>query len=654
MLLSKYKIISAVSNTHLRNELIKELDASPLSEPQTPYKLVLAFWLGSYQAYPRLIQEREFGVGMGNKFYTWLYAGNHLMLAFDKTLSILDRKSPAVKVIRKLQRNLVLCFNDDYELFRKEPETLFLKFKEIIDTHSCPWYFTPTDAQTIKKTKELCNHELSSIFTQAKQKATTLATSRELTQISNAKSSFGTIVQHVITASFTLYPYACFRCVEPNYLYQKIFVKAHDGLLLDGLYLKKHASSSPTLVLILIGRGQPDSFGIVSLASTFLELFGHDICLIKHRNYSYVANKQASSIHQLAQDVVSFVDYFRTNKQIVLYGHCGGAAHMILAANLLREQQIPFKLIVDRFAAKYSDVFDFKTQIRSRDHLLKNPLAMHPTEYRLLKLYPLFLLLWFIFFCIGRLTLYQTKSNIDFAAIIRDLPPDDVLILQAKSEKIAGQIERLNTDMLIHPANHLRTTIKDQRQEHKLILNTLKNHCTYMSSCIEDATLKNTLMEFASQFHRTLGLINDEKLKILYPPDNTCDIHDLPLSGLTTRNNLPMSAFVQGFFASPKRHFQKLLSTLEHCPEHLIIRTIKVQPTLGIKPAFIPAFAMHYAHFINELKTNAGYINYMANRLLNTGLGDLLKPLNELLSSDFYQDLKKRNNEQQASLWTLR
>ena len=147
---------------------------------------------------------------------------------------------------------------------------------------------------------------------------------------------------------------------------QKIILSAADGTILDGLYVGEKNETSKTLVLSLIGHFASEHTYLANNIYKFQDLFDSDMVFINHRNFSFRSNKLACHPMDLANDIVSFVKYFK-QRDIVLYGMCGGAAQMLLAAKILSEQNIRYKIIIDRFASRYIDFIDYKTQKRSWD-----------------------------------------------------------------------------------------------------------------------------------------------------------------------------------------------------------------------------------------------------------------------------------------------
>lgn len=199
-------------------------------------------------------------------------------------------------------------------------------------------------------------------------------------------------------------------------------------------------NSKVTVILALIAHFQTEHHYLNTSFHEFQELFGTELVLINHRNYSNRSNKFANSAEEIARDVIAFANHFRQkNKKIVLYGMCRGAAHMIVAAHMLSHQKIPFKLIVHRFSQKYINFVDFKTLSRANDFSISNGQdcsRLLPGYQYCPSLMPyLLILLFLLLFIFSKTALVITKTNIDFAKLVRMIPEEDLLILQAKGEK---------------------------------------------------------------------------------------------------------------------------------------------------------------------------------------------------------------------------
>lgn len=238
-----------------------------------------------------------------------------------------------------------------------------------------------------------------------------------------------------------------------------------DGVILDGLLVQNNNKLSETVVLALVGHFQSEDKWHTH--ADYQVMFDSDVVFIDHRNLSIRADRWAQDQEELARDVIQFVKYFqRHGKQTVLYGMCGGAAQMILAANLLTKEKIPFKLVIDRFFSKYTNFFDIITITRwfvnstNRGRLL---LLMLMPFYAIIK-------------ALIKLNVLLAKANYNFAERIRALPENDVLILQAKSKRHADKPEPDYTDFFVHPKNDIRFALKDRRQLHKKILRNLSRN----------------------------------------------------------------------------------------------------------------------------------------------------------------------------------
>ncbi|QRN03320.1 hypothetical protein GH742_05255 [Legionella sp. MW5194] len=430
---------------------------------------------------------------------------------------------------------------------------------------------------------------------------------------------------------------------------EKFFIQTRDGTVLEGLSVKEKNKSNKTVVLALIGHFQAEHSYLNTSFYAFQALFDTQLVIINHRNYSSRSNKFAAHPQELAEDVVAFAHYFVERKQrVVLYGMCGGAAHMILAANSLLHQKIPFKLIADRFAQRYIDFTDYKTLSRFRDHLNTFPEGFKPRGLPAFCQNPLFVycLTFFLFitlFLLSKSALVLTKAAIDFGQLIQIIPETDRLILQAKGKKSAPGHEPLSTDMIVHPQNDLRNAVKEKRKQRKSLLNKLAELCLKAAGhAVFSQEIQQIFLTLFQRFHQCLELISNEKLMDDANTATVRDLHSRKLYTLTTRNKLPIHQLITGFFRQPSQSFQPVIDSLIPYSSKTIVAAL--EHLYGHSPSLAShflAFAKHLALFLQELKVNESFLVAMADRLTSTQLPDLQAPGKALLASALFQRMSQ-------------
>lgn len=614
MLINATVLKNALVDLNVRNELIKELDLTPDNHPLKDERLIFALWLGSNSIAQRI-----------NKCSYYSHTGYYFFLVLDKQISSLYRDhTVGAKILIQAQQKLLAGYNEHYELLTTQPEKLFNFFAESIqklNTSLC----SSSELLTITQTQQLCLKVLRHLDAPCRN------------SVINPRGSFlhnlnnlNQFANRMITADAKLHPYTGVPLTSAHYLCTKYFLRAADGMLLDGFYVKKRKTSSPYLVLILIGHFQAENNYLWNSFIRINKLFDTDVLFINHRNYALRSAKKAIAIDELVQDVLSFATHlYEKRKKIVLYGMCGGAAHMILAAQRLAAQQLPFKLILDRFSQKYIHWSDYKS------HQLRREVDGTPTFHikNGIRLFGHLLL-----FSILLLILPILKLDIDFGAIIQELPENDVLVLEARGKKHEKTRKTFLFDYYVHPQNNLRASLKEERLYKKAILHSLKEQSINLALNERTPSELHTLFcELGQHFALCLQLISNEKLTLNSYKNQTrfIDLHPEPLHSLDTRHELPISQFVQGFFKTPLTKL-KSLDDLPAYSQQELEEALSSDSTITRQTQIV---AGEIALLIADLLEHKNYLTHMANRLLATGLGNMSKTLDELVNSSLFQQV---------------
>ncbi|STX27973.1 Uncharacterised protein [Legionella beliardensis] len=627
MLVKKHELRSALINLDNRNTLIQKLDSVPASQKNAVFKIILAGWLGSNCSFEKIKYKELF---KHHEFY--IMAMYQCLITLDKAISLWSSQAKVQKMFQRCQLELLMFYNIHYQWLSCSPEKLFKTFAAIIRALNQEAYGNPELAST-HNIYEKCLSLLADALSQKTHKSSPVWTG--LKEFFLQSPSIGVATNKLITAS--LCPHTLYQALElynnENYLINKLLIPADNNIILDGLQVKRKDQSSDTVVLALVGHFQSEHNYIACCVKNFQALFNTDTVFINHRNYSTRAAIHANSIHDLAQDVVTFVHYYRKrDKNIVLYGMCGGAAHMIMAAHLLMQQNISFKLIVDRFANQYVNFVDSKTQLRQLRYL---KIDHARSTIRVYTDYLLILLLIFTLYLIAKLLLSLSKTNVNFGALIRTIPDDDLLILQAKSRKIPSQSDPLFTDLVVHPTNDIRQSIKDKRHQKKLILKSLGQLCSNIASSFKESSMQDIFKELAECFYSYIQLINDEKLIDSSSPSTPTDLHSIPLFSLKTRSQVGIGNFISGFFAKPSTEILKTLDKLKPydcCRIEEVLTALNKREDNGLSSRLLSIF-------FESILENKKMLCNLASRSLNMQLRDLSKPMLKLMNSEFYRYL---------------
>lgn len=627
MLINREALNHALEDFSARNELIESLTHSK-SRKNAIFRAILAFWLGSNIELERI---KKFNL----KEMPLIVIVYYCLLILDKAISLRTLPIEVNAVLRKTQKQFFAFYNKNIE-FSSDPMMLVRKLGSLVSDMSVSH---KTSLPYLDKITWLIFNELKwagllkvhdKIYPPQKQ-------TMQLTHQSNLLFSIQRLrqlAQRFLTCNFNQYPF--FASLPDNYhVYhpQKLFLSAKDGTILEGLYVSR---KTPTriVVLALVGHFQAEFSYVSNYMIDLHNIFSKDIVFINHRNYSTRSNKFATHIYELAEDVVAFVNFFnKQNKQIVLYGMCGGSAHMMIAANLLKQKNIPFKLIVDRFVSKYSDVIDTKSlYAQFQDGFGPGFPLLNTFKGKFIFLAAA------LFSKVGRTAFFSIPgANVNFARLIRKLPPEDVLVLQAKSKKQITTRHSLFTDHFVHPKNNIRNATKESRFLRKNTLKNLANICGEILTLEKSYSIQASFLALQLCFKKCLELIDNEKLtkEISFVPLAPMDLHSDKLPELTTRHMLPISQFLQGFIATPKVKCDSSIKAFKPYAYQTLLAALQKSKTLQTQN--LARFASLLTIFCSELKTHEAFLIAFGNRLMATGLGNLKNALQELLDSEIFK-----------------
>lgn len=647
MLIPTKVLRTAIREFHVRNKLIDQLTR----DKNELYNLVLAFWLGSNITLFEIQQKT-----ISNESYRCIYAIYFCFLILDRKMSEQIAGSPACKALEQCMQEFMEFYNQNYVLLTENPGELFSKLKSIIEK---------LDETLARQPKQLCLNELNRPLSQdvelMKQPLQETAWIPSLSWRSN--------LNRIITPNaFRLRPFHMTLSLMPNIVYQKIFLKAKGGVIIDGLVIKDVNLSSDTVVLALIGMFQTEeNYFSYNALSAFYNLFRTDILFINHRNFSLRSHRTALNNEELAKDVIQFAEYFmQQGKKIVLYGMCGGGAQMILAADMLRRNNKTFKLIVDRSFSTYSQFVGLKTLERNTDAIkfFGSKIASECNQFRgfkqlekmrpgtlknlIAKGIPLLLNV------LVRSVIYASGNTLDFGKILRDIPSNDVLVLQAKSKKRKDYREPEYTDLTIHPESDLRFTVKNIRQQNKRILRNLIEDCQNILFLYTDSqSFQKVFQDLVHCFENYLKLIDNEKLRCSWSSTNPVnEIHHHRLYDLTTRHDLPMGQFIRGFFAEPQQSCDATLRNFNSFSFRDVwsgLQALHPRSKMELSDIAIPL-----DNFLTAIKKHEVFICYVGNRLNATGLSNMNDLLQKFMASDLYVAMTKAKNKREQDLKNIR
>jgi hypothetical protein len=422
----------------------------------------------------------------------------------------------------------------------------------------------------------------------------------------------------------------------------KFFIQGYDGIPIEGLEVKNQGKVSSTVVLALVAKFQPEHHFFNAVIKDIHQLFNTKVVFISHRNFSVRSDRRATSLDQIVRDVLSFANHYH-DKQLVLYGMCGGSAPMLLAANHLLNNNRSCKVIIDRFAQRYKDFVDPKTSIRYA-HLNYSTLVI-PSMRNYSKLV-LELSFSFFLYLIMKLCFYIVGYHINFATLAKRIPEGDLLVLQIRSPKIREQRFPTFTDAIIHPENELRAAFKDIRSQRKALFLKLIDYCRQLGvQEFFQIELQPVFQQLEVVFTQCIQLINNEKLTGKTTPYSSLskvnECHVTPLTELTTRNGQNIGNFITGFFNKPGQSSLQYLNLLTTCPTEEIEALLDNSTIEHNKQEFASNFAL----LLTTLKHNAVTISKFTDRLLSMSDASIIEPLKTLFDSSIYQQIEQRERQ---------
>ncbi|WP_367607655.1 hypothetical protein [Legionella sp. W05-934-2] len=646
------KIQQAVSNFDVRNQLIQNLNQSA----QTNYmRWIMALWLGSNTHFADFLRHQPISLKRG---YIW--AGYYCMVILDNAVSLLGQgneniENDNIESIRSCQFKILQYLNNHYKQLEENPNQLYRYIESQIQ--NLPEKGAHHDILT--KSKSLCLSNLTTVLHDPEKYWFRLD---EFAQLDIVKqSNLGVFVNKKITCYVDKKLLARERTfADQNYWVDKLLVPTKDGLIIDGLYVRKKGSHCKQVVIALIGHFPNESFYISDSMLNYQNLFDSDIIFINHRNYSINAAKKASHITQLADDVVSFADYFHQhNKQVVLYGMCGGAPFTILAAEQLKQKQVPFKIIVDRFSTDFQNWLDYKAITRifdyTKDDRTANTLFNNivNSEYAFIIIFLVSTLLLLVM----KVMLTITRSNINFGKILKTIPEEDQLVLQAKSHKRLPNNEPVIQDIYILPERDLRSSQKENRQRNKTCFRKLISICEAICSILDEkSSLYPIFSSFKDGFQFFIDLINNEKLTSSHVKENNTkpiDGHIKRLFELSTRNDIESSDnndksfglanFLQGFFKKLPSNWCQKLFKIEPYSVQQIERALNHSSNREESFTESDQLPLLLQQFFTEIVSAQKPIYNYAKRAKVMERYDLSQTISQLMSTKFYQTLKESN-----------
>lgn len=607
MLVGPGRLNAALNNYDLRNQLIAELHDTSTNDSLRNYKFILAVWLGSNVTIEKMRSEMLFAA---NKEY--IFPGCFCAIALDKAISL----NPAEELVR-CREYIFDLLNFHYKLIETNGNKLYQIMLRIVENVS----------SRHSKVKKICIAEIKRAFEIYNPLANQLPL-EATKKVSNDKlTNPSVIINKIITGAWRRYPFHNYpfffgakKCDA-----RKVFVTASDGVVIDATSVSKQVEYDDVVVLALIGHYAAEHICITRDSEDYAEFFGALVVFLNHRNYTLRSSKFAQSIDELADDIVCFAKFYHAqNKRIVLYGMCGGGAHMIEAAIKLQHLGIPFKIIIDRSASAYINFFDIKTTLLAHQYKEDNDYTIG--------------LLGLLGNPFIRLFLLASHTNINFSKRLAMVDENDVLTLQGKDNKNSKHI-----DAYIHNDNATRTHFKDRRHAHRVVLKKLIE----LSLSINSFYAKN--IEEVSEWQRLselfilmLNLIDNEKITIASLDNNDPqDIHTLALFNLiTTKNTLPIKNFVRGFFIKPCE-LDKDFSAFLAYSNHIIHMTV-TELYSKLNPEQTKKLSDLLETLLIEIRANHSYLTHMAQRVA-TSTNQVLSVINQIVTGELFNQLHANN-----------
>lgn len=649
--LIKINNLSLLTDFSIRNQFINELTNSEKNDKSYINKLILAAWLGSNIAIYHI--KHEIGLVVTNRDFANI--GYVCFSALEKsalqlsTISSLEAQSAINNIYLSLAR-ILHRYISNYQIVDLNR---FDKASNVINaSHQVMDFFQKLVADIAAATEAIyTSSEINHILTQARMVCINriktplyfldhpIFNTKPLYRFPelNVQERLDKMLIKLVTnlrCNRAIYSHYLMLRMSEDYKITRVILPSEDGVLVDGLHIHKRGHSKKQIVLALVGHFESTHTYITKSLVKFCHLFG-DVIFINHRNYSDLSSTMARSIDDLAKDVVAFARFYQGKKHIRLYGMCGGSVAMIPAALLLEKENIPYKLIIDRFFTHYTDSIHFKRAV-----MLSRIADITKQSISLL---PLVAMVWVHLFLV--MLSFFIRKNTDFGKLIKSIPDEKLLILQAKPS-IKESTYPEYSDHFIHPDNNIRTAYKDIRKEKKLILKKLADECRYIAHCFHTySSMRIIFINMTICFSAYLRIISDEKLAYQieskkYGPVE--DLHSLKLFELKPRSGVSMSRFVQGFFAADDINLKLKLMRLKPYSADEILNALKVSHESALeKKSSIEETAERLANLFNKIAKHVPMIDAMAKRARYMEKGvDIFPWLTDLMNSDWFYALE--------------
>lgn len=540
-----------------RNQLMRELNLADGKKKEAMW--CLAFLLGEKSAYRKILRSARFSVQNSH-----LTIVQYFVISLDRIIDNLSvqefdgtNNKFTLRELKETRFNVLNHFNHHYET---DSERVVL-IKEIIDILNKRL----TDLGVHPNTQQMIANLLESIDLSAPSYLTDTIYPQDSSPHYPALMQTGSTMQRrglevVMKSNNKHWLLDISNSLNKTYDFQTHYLQSRDGTTIDGLWVKKKGKKKKTVVLALVGHFQTEHSYLSDMFIRFYEFFNTDIIFLNPRNYSQHAGVKATRIEDVVSDVLAYTDFAdKQYKHIILYGMCGGAPFMTLAAEKLEKTPISYKVIIDRFTDSYSTFANKKTIERGMalagtdTTSLKRGLERYVTPLRYMPDFSFNLLLNLSLHALSmtrQSLIMYLGMNFSLVDRLKTIPFEKRLVLQAKSKKIPGKSVPEYTDLIVHPEHDMRHAFKDTRHQKRVILKQLSYAClTIALKLPQSSTIYHELMRLSKIFTACLQTIDNEKLKLDSRDDEILgtDLHGEKLFELKTRNEQPIERFIQSF-----------------------------------------------------------------------------------------------------------
>ncbi len=643
-LVSPVLLKSVLLNISERNKFIESLLDRPFSDiMKQSYERILAFWLGETVTFNDIRRCQHLV-----KHLPTICVIYYCVLLLDKAFFAFHSSAAISGKIQEAISNIFLYYNSNCHLIVKNEKLLIKNLIKIVEkslgrsgiNHKVANDLGRICIDELKKSQQMCDA------------GALIKPGKFVVSEFNKKISYGKeINKHCLNIIISLFEKKRhlflsdrINLKDVDNSIRKVLIKSEVDNVIDG-FLVKHKGGRRTVVLALTGHFQAESNYIANGFFLLKKVFGADTFFLNHRNFSTRSVKWATTENDIVMDILSAVKYLRLSyDHVVLYGMCGGAAHMIMAAHRLHQENLSFKLIVDRFPAKFYHFIDPKTMVRmgvhdihwryTRKDLSANQLIM------LIVLMPVMVAFYLSLTLLARSFLYLSEMDIDFSRLLKEIPDENVMVLQAKSRKYyyANKSHRVVGDLVVHPLNDARYHLKDRRSNKKNILKNLFDKTADLKRAIMfDEEVAYVVNLFSECFSNCLLLIDNEKLtsKIVEEAaenqvfSSTIDVHGCRLDNLQTRNSPILSEFVGGFVHSFYKG-QKIFGKLHEYDTEMITSLFLKRCRSDLSHEQANHLSVAFSQWIDGLKCHENMLSIFDVRLKATGLTHFSRIINRL------------------------